>query len=61
VLLNDYRVQYSEKDLDFVKVRNKLIHTGLFPEDTTDVLQSCQDLSDLYNKVILTVLGWNDR
>jgi hypothetical protein len=56
-IFNDFNVKYADDDLEFLNIRNTLVHTGMFPKDV-DSYKDTQRLKDFYDRVILTILGY---
>jgi hypothetical protein len=56
-LWEEFGVAYEESELDFVKVRDKVVHTGRFPKGKED-LKEYYGLINLLDRTLLTILGY---
>lgn len=56
-LFNEFRVSYKEEDLDFIDVRDKVVHTGRFPKGS-DPVDEYLSLINLLDRTLLTILGY---
>ena len=56
-LFDEFGLSYEESDLDFIDVRDRLVHTGRFPKGV-DSLQEYLNLINLMHKILLTIVGY---
>ena len=54
-LLQNERIQFSEDELEFTRVRAKLIHTGRFQDEES--MAEYQRLTNFVNRTVLSLLG----
>ncbi len=60
-LLSHFDVTYKEKELeDFIKYRDKLVHTGRFPSDVNP-LEAWIKLQNFIDRTLLTILGYKGK
>lgn len=56
-LFDEFGVSYNEGDLDFIDVRDKVVHTGRFPKGVNP-LDEYLSLINLLDRALLTILGY---
>jgi hypothetical protein len=59
-LLNHFGVMHEDHELDFILIRDKIVHTGRFPSEV-DRFSETMKLSNLLDRTMLTILGYRGR
>lgn len=59
-LFEDILMPYQQSKLDFISIRDKIVHTGRFPPNVNPV-EDYRKLINLYERVILTILGYRGK
>lgn len=57
-ILKEFNIQYKEQELDFIKTRDKIIHTGRFPANKSP-LEEYHKLINFIDRILLKILGYN--
>jgi len=62
-LLEHFDIPYEQSDLDFIGIRDKIVHTGRFPPglSPSQELEKLDNLYNLYDRTILTILGYRGK
>lgn len=55
-----FKVSYDPKELNFVELRDKIVHTGRFPSKI-DQLISWHALSSILDRTLLTIIGYKGK
>ena len=56
-LFSEFRVKFNEEELNFVGIRDKIVHTGRFPTGTDSSVE-CRKLIHLLDRTLLTILRY---
>jgi len=59
-LFQDISMPHQRSELNFIDIRNKIVHTGRFPPDI-DPIDEYQNFVNLYDRTVLTILGYRGR
>jgi len=59
-LFRDIPMPYQQSELDFIEVRDKIVHTGKFPPNV-ECVEEYQKLLNLCDRTTLTVLGYRGK
>lgn len=59
-LLQAFNVPYQDNELNFVKIRNKIVHEGRFPPNV-DKLKSLYELSNLVERLFLSIFEYHGK
>jgi len=59
-LYEDISMPYAPNELGFIKIRDKIVHTGRFPSGTNRI-DEYQKFINLYDRTILTALGYRGK
>ena len=59
-LFREFSIAYTEDELDFIKTRNTIIHTGKFPVEKSP-LEEYHKVINLIDRIILKILGYRGR
>jgi hypothetical protein len=59
-LFGDISMSYQQSELDFIEVRDKIVHTGRFPPNV-DSVEEYQKLLNLCDRTALTILGYQGK
>lgn len=59
-LLKHFQVPYTDSELRFIKVRNRIVHTGRFPQ-SANPHQTYDELIHFLDRVILRLLGYQGK
>jgi hypothetical protein len=59
-LLNHFGVVFKEEELDFIGVRDKIVHTGKFPAEVSPP-EATMKLHNLMDRTVLTMLGYRGK
>lgn len=59
-LLNHFGVMHEDHELDFILIRDKIVHTGRFPSEV-DRFSETMKLSNLLDRTMLTILGYQGK
>jgi hypothetical protein len=51
---------YEQDELEFIDLRNYIVHTGRFPSNVNSV-EKWLELINLYDRVVLTILGYRGK
>lgn len=57
LFFNDISMSFTSDELDFIDIRDKIVHTGRFPSKT-NYLDEYRKLINLFDRTILTILGY---
>jgi hypothetical protein len=57
-LLNHFSITYNASDLQFIRIRNKLVHTGHFPPGLQYHTDPYLQLVNFLDRILLTILGY---
>ncbi|MBI2184980.1 MAG: hypothetical protein HYU39_08495 [Thaumarchaeota archaeon] len=60
VLFDEHSMPYQPSELDFIGIRDKIIHTGRFPPGT-NIIDEYRSLINLYDRAILTILAYRGK
>jgi len=60
-ILTKFNVNYSENEFKLLNLRNKIVHTGLMGKDFDSNLRTFKELSDFFDKVFLTIVGYKGK
>ena len=55
-----FKVSYDPKELNFVELRDKIVHTGRFPSKI-DQLISWHALSSILDRTLLIIIGYKGK
>lgn len=58
--MNEFKVGHNSKELKFVDIRDKIVHTGRYPQKV-DSLTAWYSLSTLLDRTILTIVGYRGK
>jgi len=56
-ILKEFKIDYVEAELDFIKTRDKIVHTGKFPKNKSS-LDEYHKLINFIDRIILKILGY---
>ena len=56
-ILKEFSIRYEEQELDFIKTRDKIVHTGRFPTNKPP-LEEYHKLINLIDRILLKILGY---
>lgn len=56
-LFDEFGITYSEDELDFVRIRDGIVHSGRFPKGKNS-LEEYYKLINLLDRTLLTLLGY---
>ena len=59
-LCDTFGIKYSTSDLEFIKLRNNVVHTGRFPKNV-DAVKSYYKLINFVDRILLTILGYKGQ
>lgn len=59
-LFEDISMPYEQDELEFIDLRNYIVHTGRFPSNVNSV-EKWLELINLYDRVVLTILGYRGK
>ena len=53
----NFNIAYTEEELDFIKIRDKIVHTGKFPKNKSP-LEEYHNVINFIDRIILKILGY---
>ena len=59
-LCDTFGIKYSRSDLEFIKIRNSLVHAGRFPGNV-DTVKSYYKFINFIDRILLTILGYKGQ
>jgi len=59
-ILEHFNMAYRESELDFIRIRDHVVHTGRFPSNV-DPSKETDKLGNLLDRTVLTILGYKGK